>query len=272
MAYSTPGERFSSYLRRTTFRGLMEQALRDHVRTVLLEGQRADHLVVALEDIAVMNVLRRLVIGAVWAQQRHGEGAIGEAYLSDLIVNELLIDYANVSKVKDYLRPCARAARSGISDALRREVYQEHGYVCYMCGKNLARRVGAGANASQDGLATLDHLWPRGYGGDSSFPNLLPACHDCNNAKASMAAWSLFRFQDLVLGPHPTAEEAAKVGREALIAWQLHLARQVIVNDNSKGMKEALLQIGPITDIDFQLRRYPTDFFTLADYIERVGA
>lgn len=187
MAYLTPGERLVDYLRRTTFVGLRQQALRDGLRLAMSQGQREEHMLVAFEDIAVLNVARRLIVGAGWALQRLGDGAVADRYLSDLVVNELIIDYSNVRKVKDYLLPCAEAARSQISKSMRREVLSESGFVCYMCGRSLA--IGAVADPEQGNAppATVDHVWPRGYGGDSSFANLLPACPECNTAKASMA-------------------------------------------------------------------------------------
>ncbi len=266
MPYSTPGERLAGYLRRTTFAELADPALRARIRLCLLEGQRADHLLLALDDIAVLNVARRLIAGAAWARTQYGEGPTWESYLTDLVVNELIIDYENIRKIKDYLRPCALAVSSDISARTRAEVLREHGLSCYMCGAVLARNASVPGKA----LATVDHVWPRSYGGDSFFENLLPACTECNNAKASMAVWSLFRFQYLVIGPHPSAREAESVGRQARIAWQLFAARRAVEADQNLSLKEALVATGPVEDIDLELRRFPTDFFVLDDYVERV--
>lgn len=271
MPYLTPGERLVEYLRRTSFAGLQTPAFRNNVLSAIADGQREVEILDALDDIAVLNVARRLIIGASWAREKHGAGPVTEDYVASLIVNELLIDYANVRKLRDYVLPCAEAARSKVSPSLRREILETHGLACYMCGTGLVTGQLTSAETGST-PATIDHVWPRGYGGDSSFSNLLPACEACNVAKDSMATWPLFRFQYLVLGPFPREQEAAMVGREARIAWQLQKASQLLKSDRMLSLKDAVLQVGPVDDIDFELRNYPTDFFTLDTYSERVGA
>ena len=66
------------------------------------------------------------------------------------------------------------------------DVYARDGGRCVYCGI-LARRPGPGVKRASD-LATLDHVFPRSFGGPLTRDNLVLACSACNNERGTMAA------------------------------------------------------------------------------------
>lgn len=63
--------------------------------------------------------------------------------------------------------------------------YLLYGYNCYYCGKKL----------KED--STLDHLFPRAFGGITITDNLRPACSNCNSKKATMLPKDFFIYNSL---------------------------------------------------------------------------
>ena len=47
---------------------------------------------------------------------------------------------------------------------------------------------------------TVDHVWPRAYGGSPDYENLLGACRSCNGTKASEPSWAMYPIQSYVAG------------------------------------------------------------------------
>ena len=65
---------------------------------------------------------------------------------------------------------------------------------CYLCGTDVD------FSADDHQAFTLDHVWPRAYGGNSDYENLLGACRSCNEAKASEPSWAMYPIQAFVAG------------------------------------------------------------------------
>ena len=65
--------------------------------------------------------------------------------------------------------------------------YVLKGYeTCAFCGKNLEQRT-----------RTLDHLYPRNWGGVSIPHNLMPACSRCNSLKGNLTYEQFMKFLEL---------------------------------------------------------------------------
>lgn len=60
-----------------------------------------------------------------------------------------------------------------ITPEKRARIYERNGFAC----------VGCGAQPGVE-LLTLDHIWPRAYGGTDRDDNLQTLCRPCNQAKA----------------------------------------------------------------------------------------
>jgi hypothetical protein len=113
---------------------------------------------------------------------------------------------------------------------VRREALQRLGAVkCYLCDRTLA------------GDDTLDHLWPRAFGGVSDEDNLLSACEDCNTAKMDRIGWEVFG----VVIDYAHLANAAGGSRQTNMALHRHAATR-LAEDGAMTLKEAFIQLGPI--------------------------
>lgn len=70
----------------------------------------------------------------------------------------------------------ARRGRRGLSQTIRDQVIHSSGNHCYYCG--------ATPN-SRGPFFQVDHIVPRGKGGQTELSNLVATCHRCNQVKAS---------------------------------------------------------------------------------------
>lgn len=71
-------------------------------------------------------------------------------------------------------------------DLMYNLAYKLHGYnTCYYCGESLFQNN-----------RTLDHIYPRSWGGISLPDNLYPACKNCNNKKTDMTLYQFKRYLD----------------------------------------------------------------------------
>lgn len=66
------------------------------------------------------------------------------------------------------------------------DIYARDGGRCVYCGI-LARRPGRGVKRAPD-LATLDHVFPRSFGGPLTRDNLVLSCSACNNERGTLEA------------------------------------------------------------------------------------
>ena len=89
---------------------------------------------------------------------------------------------------------CIDANRKGISKGLRRKIIDGHKQrgvkFCYMCGVGLDYDT-----PDKNESATLDHVFPHEFGGDSEDENLLVACKRCNDNKGSHISGPDFHFE-----------------------------------------------------------------------------
>src|SRR5262249_31393125 len=91
-------------------------------------------------------------------------------------------------------------------DKIKQKAIEHHPH-CYMCNCRLDF-------TEKDPIRkfTVEHLWPRCYGGDSIDDNLLPACGSCNSdKKGDFATWGMTNVQSLVLGFSPTESELKSI-------------------------------------------------------------
>jgi hypothetical protein len=263
--YRTNGERLLWFLRRTVLADLHAHDLVGRLAVSSAAIEREHYFATALQDIVGFNVVSRLVLSARWAFQRLEGAALVENYVRSAVINELLIDYAEITPVFNYLMAAAQASVIGVSTSLRREVYDAHGLVCYACGVTLDRRSNDDKNS-----ATIEHLWPQSLGGDSDFRNLLPACMACNSNRNEHADWPAFWFQSCFLGPRPSEEAIERaVSHRTRVALQFFRA-YLVAADTGMSLKRSLLMAGPLPAPDVSERDFASDFFSIIAYEEKV--
>lgn len=105
------------------------------------------------------------------------DNEIALLYWDGIEVNELVSLYRSMQKKKVNLqaKKVLRPKRKGISKPMRKEVWLMYGGRCAYCGRHI----------SIDDME-IDHRYPLSMGGEDSFKNYMPSCHECNCYKASM--------------------------------------------------------------------------------------
>ena len=239
MAYETNGQHLAAFLRDHHLGE--NDAAWTHVAIALIPTGRAEVWVEAVQEMTALHLTRRLVIAGVAIVSRRGEfDAVAERAIQQLVLDTMIVDYFVVGDVVGRLEPAIRSARRTISPGVRKELEgfarREMPY-CYLCGTDLVFDE-AGPTAF-----TLDHVWPRAYGGDSEPENLLPACLSCNNRKDLTPSWSMYPVQSLIAGFELDDEEIAAVPKEMRFAVQSRAAAALAAATGAS-LKEAFLDLG----------------------------
>lgn len=184
-----------------------------------------------------LQLTRRLISAGQVLIDRHDLPA-AETEIKQAIIETMVVDYMLAGDVYERLLPAIRSASQPISDPVRRSVtswaMREMPY-CYLCGTEV--------DSSADGhrALTLDHVWPRAYGGNSDLENLLGACQSCNEAKADKPSWAMYPVQSYVAGLGVQAiEYIPKVMRFAV---QARAAKQ-LARDEDCSLRDAYLKLG----------------------------
>ena len=205
--------------------------------SALLASNRGTDWVEAFQEMVSLQLARRLISAGDKLVERHGLPA-AEAGIKQAIVDTMVVHFTSVGDVYERLLPAIRSARQTISNSVRQEAAalarREMPY-CYLCGTDV--------DFSADGhqAFTLDHVWPRAYGGNSDFENLLGACRSCNEAKASEPSWALYPIQSYVAGFEvQDLEDMPKVMRFAV---QARAAKQLAQREGHS-LRDAYLRLG----------------------------
>ncbi len=235
--FESKGEHLASYLHHN-FLGYGNQSWGDLGR-ILLPSNRADEWVEAFQEMAVLQLSRRLISAgkAIHDQYDQESEAIVEREIKDMIFDTMTIDYSHVNDIFIRLKPAIHSSRTRIKDGLRRRIRRQASRemtYCYLCGTKLDF-----ITERADNYATIDHVWPRAYGGDSVYDNLLIACCSCNNLKASTPSWAMYHIQSLVVGHADKIEELPKWTR---LAIRTREARKTAVSKNIS-LREAFLNL-----------------------------
>lgn len=263
--YRTGGERLLAYLRRTVLADLHDPDLVLRISAASGAIERENYFASALQDLVGFNVVSRLLLAARWALTKLEGGALVEQYVRSAILNELLIDYSAITPVFNYVMAAATSSNLGLSAGLRRDVYDAHGLRCYSCDVVLDRKSNAEKNS-----ATVEHLWPQSLGGDSDFRNLLPACMACNSNRNEHANWPAFWFQSCFLGPRPSEEAIERaLSHRTRVALQFFRA-YLTASETGMSLKRALLIAGPLPEPDVSERDFPSDFFSIVAFDQKV--
>lgn len=235
--FESKGEHLASYLHHN-FLGYGNQSWGDLSR-VLLPSNRADEWVEAFQEMAVLQLSRRLIAAgeAIFNQYDQESEAIVEREIKDMIFDAMTIDYSHVNDIFIRLMPAIRSSRTRIKKGLRRRIRRHASsemMCCYLCGIKLDFTT-----EEADDSMTIDHVWPRAYGGDSVYDNLLVACRSCNNIKASTPSWAMYYIQSLVVGHVDKIEEFPKWTR---LAIRTREARKTALSKNIS-LREAFLNL-----------------------------
>ncbi|WP_419921880.1 HNH endonuclease [Candidatus Poriferisodalis sp.] len=234
--YETKGEYFARYLL-DHYLGGREPQLWSGVGDALLASARAEDWIDAFREMASLQLCRRLIGAGAVLLTRYGLEA-SEREMKQMVVDTMVVHYRAAGNVYERLVPAVKSSLATINNSLRKELRafaRREMPRCYLCGVNM--------DFEEEGHLsfTLDHVWPRAYGGDSSFDNLLGACQSCNNHKSDTPSWAMYPVQALVAGFEIESTEVLQ--KDIRFAVQARAAT-MLARDSDVSLREAFVQLG----------------------------
>ena len=203
----------------------------------LLASDRSDAWVEAFQEMVSLQLARRLISAGKELIGQHGLPA-AETPVKQVIIDTMVVHYTSAGDVYERLLPAIRSARQTISgsvgESLRALAMREMPY-CYLCGTDVDFD-GGGHRAF-----TLDHVWPRAYGGNSEEENLLGACRSCNEAKSSEPSWAMYPIQSYVAGFE--VQDLDDMPKRMRFAVQARAAKQ-LAHREGRSLRDAYLRLG----------------------------
>jgi hypothetical protein len=259
----TDGERLCNYINHRLLRFAPWQEL-----GVTLEATgRSGELVDFYREIAAVTQTGRIVSAGVSLSETLGidDPALRKEFIA------LLRNYFGIPShfLDEMFRFCHRAIRAALepfrtSLQNQMEAWAKRNHPrCYMCGTTL----NFGVRNLIDSY-TCEHIWPRGYGGNTIADNLLPACKSCNsNKKANFATWVMPGIQSLVLGLAPSEERLQEIPGSCKFSIHYRVAQR-LASRKRMSLKSAFLQIGPWENVRIRDIDDVVDIFNLENHVE----
>ena len=221
-----------------------------------------------IEQATCLFFVGRLIRLARHLDSLHCDEKLVRRELSSFINNDVGLSRDELHKWVQLTISAADVSRLDCSDGIAKSMKawaKKDRPICYLCGVNLD--FGDKSNAKN--TYTLEHIWPRSFGGDSSdIDNLLPACKLCNSArKKGFAMWSATAIHSVNL--KVMASENARSRLEGPIKYaihQRHLWRVAV--ENRVTFKTAALKVGPWQQIpEFIDSNDSGHFFNLKNHL-----
>lgn len=254
--YETNGEHFARYLFDRHLGGAGADGWHG-IADVLQATNRSSEWIEALQQMAQLQLARRLIQAGARLLEMHSTGN-AERETKQMILETMPIHYDDVSDIYQRLAPAIRSQNSRIGNGARREITafaEREMRECYLCG--IEMNFGTGDHNE----FTIDHVWPRAYGGDSSPENLLGACRTCNSVKADTPAWAMYPVQSMIAGRRLSATQ--DLPREIRLAVRArHAAR--LSRSASISLRDSYIRLGSLQSSMTSDNTTAADFFALA--------
>ena len=106
---------------------------------------------------------------------------------------------------------------------------------CFLCGVEM---VFGGTDHDK---FTIDHVWPRAYGGNSDSRTFLVPAERVTKRKAGAASWAMYPVQALVAGHD--LEDSSGLPKVMRFAVQARAAKQVATREGLS-LRDAYLRLG----------------------------
>ena len=204
------------YLCSELFERLVDTAVWDRLENRHLHTTgRSSSFRLFFQEALALNMTRRLILFAEHLTKNANADDPHFLVLLKTAISRLgLMELDRQGKISRLTQSALINSRHSISPTLRRQMFdwgrRKH-QGCYMCGRTLSFDS---VDEGGDGYATLDHLWPQAYGGDSVIENLLPACGKCNSQKKQdYASWAGCNIHTLMIGMNPSGGALKSVGQ-----------------------------------------------------------
>jgi hypothetical protein len=220
----------------------------------------ADYIELFQEMFVVQLACQLTAAGVSVAKTYSCDDSLFEGEIRSVIM-ELGFPYRELGVIARAVTASTRAALHDFTlkeKAAARDSAMRRSEPCYMCGVKIDyQQVGPGY-----GHFSLEHVWPRAFGGDSILENALPACQSCNNKKNSFATWGMVGIQALVLGIAPAPESLREIDKTFKYAMHYRQARR-LASTKRISMKDAFLKLGPWCEPEVVETSLPATFFNL---------
>ncbi|DAC17229.1 MAG TPA: hypothetical protein D7I06_03565 [Candidatus Poseidoniales archaeon] len=171
--------------------------------------------------------LRRLIHGASYALEKalvqYADSAHAIPIIKDYINNNFSfsLPLEQMNRLHALVYSCVDASHKNLTKAARAytlESFKKSGITtCYMCGVEIDFNSVEASNS-----ASVEHLFPKEYGGDSRQENLALSCKDCNKHKDDHMHPSDFHFEKISTKHDKTHKKFAKqlfVSRHVVAMW-----------------------------------------------------
>ena len=181
---------------------------------------RSKQLVEFFRQVSAVTLTGRIVVAGVSINETSS--------INDVLFQKLFREHLRdtvgipgrfINEVYRFSYRAVEAAILSIPNSVQKKIRSwaevQHAW-CYMCGQALDFNQKDPVRSY-----TLEHIWPRSYGGDSIEDNFLPACISCNgDKKSNFATWTMPAIQSLLFGLKPQEENLTKIPRvlEILVA------------------------------------------------------
>lgn len=254
--YETNGQYFAQYLFDRHLSGRRTDEWRG-IADALQATNRASEWIEAFQQMTQLQLARRLIQAGARMLDVHGVSG-AERETKQMILETMSIHHDDVADIYQRLVPAIRSRNSHIGNGARREItaFAEREMTwCYLCGIEMD----FGANGHNE--FTIDHVWPRAYGGDSVPENLLGACRSCNNAKSDTPAWAMYPIQSMIAGHQLSTAQG--LSRETKLAVRARQAEQFSRSANIS-LRDSYVRLGPPNPATTSGESIAADFFALA--------
>lgn len=253
--FETNGEHFARYLLNHHLSGAQPERWRG-VTEALEPTKRATDWVQAIQEMTSLQLARRLIGAGAILYEKFGADA-AEREIKQMVIDTMLVHYTSAGEIYERLTPAIRSSRSKISDTTRLEISsfaKRQMPYCYLCGAEM--------DFVSDGPSkfTIDHVWPRAYGGESIVDNLLGACAQCNGLKSDTPSWALYPIQSYFAGFQSNA--IANRPKTMPFAVRAKQASELAVSLNLS-LRDAYIQLGRPSDLSIRDTDMAADFFNL---------
>lgn len=221
-----------------------------------------------VEEFMAIHLTGRLLSCGRYLKQNHSNSTVFRTEYKSALFEYLTLNREDRDRLFRLAHAAVDASLEEISNGTRNAITTWANLChphCYLCGRIL--QFNDSESASQ---FTIDHIWPRDFGGDSSEENLLPACKDCNNNhKKNYPTWAMTNIQSLLLGFGPSANSLKRITGTSRYAIQQRLVQSVAV-EKQLTLKCAYLTVGPSESVRVVDPLEIGHFFNLANHNPRL--
>lgn len=218
-----------------------------------------------IEEFMAINLAGQLIESGRYLRSKFEDSSIFESEYRSLLREQVNMDRTSCDRLFRISKDAVDASLEQISDGTRNNLTRwakTYHPNCYLCGRMMLF-----CEEDCDLRCTLDHVWPRDFGGDSIAENLLPACKECNSKhKTNYASWSMTNVQSILLGFTPSENKIKRLtGSSRYAIHRRHV--QTIACDLQLTLKDAYLHVGSSEDVRVIDSLEFGHFFNLANHI-----